>query len=204
MINTLVEFHQNVFFALHSLTGQSPLLDTFILFFGQQADLYVLGAAMLFILIHQHGKHSKVRGMHWIHVKELFLITLSVASAWIGAHVLKQIIGGLRPFEFFDYVEPLFIYGGGDTFPSGHATIFAALALMIIFLHKKVGIVFAILAFLISLGRVIAGVHYPADMIAGWIIGLSVSYLVYWAFLPHLGGGRTHFKQETLGSSVEK
>lgn len=198
MINILVEFHRNLFFGLHSSIGQSALLDSIILFVAQEADLYVLAAAMLFILVHQHNKHIILKEESVIYIKELFLITFSVAAAWVSVHLLKQVIGGLRPFEFYQYLEPLFIYGGGDSFPSGHATLFAALALMIIFLHKRVGVLFAVFAILISLGRVIAGVHYPIDILAGWMIGGIVSYLVYWAFLPHLGQGHEHFTSKVL------
>jgi undecaprenyl-diphosphatase len=112
-------------------------------------------------------------------IREMFLITVAVLAAWLASFSLKQLIGGLRPFEVYETLEPLFIYGGGDTFPSGHATIFSAMALMLVLLHRKAGVVFVILAVMISLGRVISGIHYPIDVFAGWIIGGIVSYIVF-------------------------
>ena len=180
MINTLIEFHTELFNNLHALIGISPFWDQAILFFARDADLYVMAAAMLFMLAHQHHKHVKanmLKGMSF--VRELVLITSAVFAAWIASFLLKELIGGLRPFEMYESLKPLFIYGGGDSFPSGHATIFSALALMLVMLHRKAGVIFVILAVLISLGRVIAGIHYPIDIFGGWLIGGVVSYLVF-------------------------
>jgi len=180
MYNLLIEFHSNLFNGLHSLVGISESLNTIILFIARDADVYVIALAMLFILVHQHTKKigSKPEKASKL-IQEMVLITASVLIAWMVSYSLKYAIGGLRPYEFYETLTPLFIYGGGDSFPSGHATLFSALALMLTMLHRRAGVIFVILAIAISLARVISGIHYPIDIFAGWIIGGIVSYVVY-------------------------
>jgi undecaprenyl-diphosphatase len=42
------------------------------------------------------------------------------------------------------------------------------------FLNKKWGIIFTIIALLIGLSRVIIGVHYPFDILGGFVVGILV------------------------------
>ena len=180
MYSLLIEFHTNLFNGLHALVGISDLLDSIILFVARDADLYVGAAAMLFILVHQHLRKTSSKPESSTRlILEMILITASVLIAWMVSDILKELIGGLRPFEFYESLQPLFFYEGGDSFPSGHATIFSALALMLTMLHRKTGLVFVVFAIAISLGRVMAGIHYPIDIFAGWIIGGIVSYTVF-------------------------
>ena len=73
-------------------------------------------------------------------------------------------------------IRPLFPETG-FAFPSGHATFFAALAISIFFLNKKVGYIFIFFALLIGLARIMAGVHFPIDILGGFILGSLVAYL---------------------------
>jgi len=181
MFNIIQQFNSQLFFNLHQLVGYSETTDLLIYFFAQIADMYVIAAAMLSILLYQHKRSIKSNERHFL-IKELFLMTFAVMCAWFVAHFLKLTIGGLRPFEFYASLEPLFLYAGGDTFPSGHATLFSALSLMLTAFHRNAGLIFIVVAMLISLARVISGVHFPIDILAGWIIGAGVSYAVYFFF----------------------
>src|SRR5690606_21767500 len=125
--------------------------------------------AMVFVLFHQHKRNiqsERTRTMELL--KELAIITIAIGVALGVAYFMKQFFAGLRPFEFFTELQPLFLYGGGDSFPSGHATLFSALAMMLVMLHRWAGIGFVLVAILISLARIIAGIHYPIDILAGW------------------------------------
>jgi undecaprenyl-diphosphatase len=37
------------------------------------------------------------------------------------------------------------------------------------------------LAAMVGFSRVYTGVHYPGDVLGGWIVGTSVAFVVYWA-----------------------
>jgi undecaprenyl-diphosphatase len=78
----------------------------------------------------------------------------------------------------------------GQSFPSGHAAFFFALATAVTLFNKKVhpersrrtGIWLFVGAFLISLARIYAGVHYPSDILAGAAVGVFSGWLVWRIF----------------------
>jgi undecaprenyl-diphosphatase len=76
-------------------------------------------------------------------------------------------------------VRVLFQYGGADSFPSGHATTYGALATSAYFYSKRLGLVFGNVALLIGFSRIALGIHWPFDILTGFIIGFLVSYMYY-------------------------
>ncbi|MFZ2126558.1 MAG: phosphatase PAP2 family protein [Candidatus Microsaccharimonas sp.] len=86
----------------------------------------------------------------------------------------------LRPFELMG-VDPGALYLNNPGFPSDHALFVTAITAAVWFetRAKKTAIVLAILVLLIAIGRVVALVHTPIDVIAGIVIALlgAVWYL---------------------------
>ena len=73
--------------------------------------------------------------------------------------------------------------GPGYSFPSSHASNHMGLAVFLLLLFRKVTIwryLFLFWAFLISFAQVYVGVHYPSDIIAGWILGGIIGLLIYY------------------------
>lgn len=103
---------------------------------------------------------------------------LSAIIAWFLASLYKYNFPSPRPFEIYDNLKPLFVTGRGDAFPSGHATFVGALATGVFLQNKKIGIIFIIGAILVAIARVLAGVHWPIDVVVGLIFGGLVSVLV--------------------------
>jgi len=103
---------------------------------------------------------------------------LSALLAWFLASLYKYNFPSPRPFELYDNLKPLFTTTRGDAFPSGHATFFGALAVGVFWQRKKLGLVFILGAILISVARVLANVHSPADVIAGLLWGSLVAVFV--------------------------
>ncbi|KKP85071.1 MAG: Phosphoesterase PA-phosphatase releated protein [Parcubacteria group bacterium GW2011_GWD2_35_7] len=114
---------------------------------------------------------------------ETILIFFSSAFAWFLAYVLKFLFHTQRPFDLFPNVVSLFPETG-YAFPSGHATFFMALAFALFFNHKKIGLstqagyLFIFFAFLIGASRIIAGVHFPVDILGGFVLGFFIAFFV--------------------------
>ncbi len=95
--------------------------------------------------------------------------------------------------ELFNIPRPYIVSGiiplAGDSvrtssFPSLHSTLAFTLATTVSLHQRKSGIILFVIAAIIAIGRVFAVVHYPFDVIAGAILGTSVSLLTENLKLP--------------------
>lgn len=101
-----------------------------------------------------------------------------VVASWIIAYIIKNIFLIPRPFVTLG-VTPLF-FESGFSFPSSHVTIIAALTVLVWRVNRKLGIVFLIFTILTGLSRMIIGVHYPIDVLAGACFGVIIGLCVIW------------------------
>ena len=166
------------FFIFYNLAHQSKILDSLIIFFAVYFPYIVVMLAGLFLLFH----HEVLKAEEPFRVlmekkKEIFLVFLSGILAGLIDEVLKVLIKLPRPFDVFTNVHPVFPEIG-YAFPSFHATFFSALAFSIFFMHKKAGYVFMFFALLIGAARIIAGVHFPIDILGGFALGFLVAYFI--------------------------
>lgn len=117
----------------------------------------------------------------WVIVKykrkilPLTLLFFSGFFSWLTTLVLKQVFMVPRPFVELS-LTPV-VYESDFSFPSNHATFFAALAFTSFYLDRKVGIVMTVFAFLIGISRLILGVHTPVDILAGFCVGAAISFI---------------------------
>lgn len=65
-----------------------------------------------------------------------------------------------------------------SSFFSSHAAVSFAIAATIFIAHKQLGAVFLFGAALISFSRVSAGVHYPLDVLAGALFGITTALII--------------------------
>ena len=103
----------------------------------------------------------------------------SVGSAALGNLLLKVLVDRMRP----DALLALLVEEGAS-YPSGHATLSATLyglaALLIArtawprWLRASTITGLVLVVVLIGTARVYLGVHYPTDIIAGWLLGITI------------------------------
>lgn len=77
--------------------------------------------------------------------------------------------------------DPMDIAAQGYSFPSGHSANSAALttSLALLFKKKALKIIAVVLPLLAGISRFALGVHYPTDVLVGWIFGYAAAFLVY-------------------------
>ncbi len=121
--------------------------------------------------------------MYWCNNKKYAsrIVVLFLISGWSNT-VLKDIINHPRPYN----LNPAVKIGGtsGPGLPSGHAqqslVVFSALAL---WRRNPVFTCFAAVSvFMIALSRIYLGVHFPTDILGGWLIGAVILMLLWPAF----------------------
>jgi undecaprenyl-diphosphatase len=159
--------NQSLFFYLNNFAGQSKFLDDLTVFFGQYFA-YIL--VMIFLLIVLKNKNWR-------------LLIVGGISAFFSRIVITEIIRFFyntpRPFlNSGPIIHQLIFHETSGSFPSGHTAFFFALAMAIYFFYKKWGIAFFVSALLMGIARIIAGVHWPIDILGGAIIGFFSAWIV--------------------------
>lgn len=101
---------------------------------------------------------------------------LSAFSAWAIGQFIKDFFYLPRPFLTTGQT-PVAGYFSGGSFPSNHTAAAFAIAVSVALHHRRFGLVLLVLASLIGLSRILGGVHYPADVVGGVVIGSSVAIL---------------------------
>jgi undecaprenyl-diphosphatase len=112
-----------------------------------------------------------------------FAFFVAVAGSGLAGNILKLIFGKSRPerlFEagFFGFTP--FSYGHDvNSFPSGHATTFGALAMMFALLFPRFGWFFLALGACGISTRVFVQAHYVSDVCAGFSLGMLGALMVF-------------------------
>ena len=102
--------------------------------------------------------------------------------------LLKNIVARPRPFAEIEALIPLIAKPTDFSFPSGHTTASFAVALVMLrMLPKKIGIPAVVLAALVAFSRLYLGVHYPTDVLAGFVVALVGSSLAVRGVRTKLG-----------------
>lgn len=92
--------------------------------------------------------------------------------------ILKPCIARIRPFETNEAVRLIIARPTDFSFPSGHTVSSFASVPVIWKANKKFGIAALVLAILIAFSRLYLYVHYPSDIAAGVILGLTIGFFV--------------------------
>jgi undecaprenyl-diphosphatase len=109
-------------------------------------------------------------------------VTLLLAGivGWRLANLIKLTTERPRPTA----VEHLRETAHGFGFPSGHATVSAAMATVIATLLPRHRWIPFALAGVVGVARLYVGVHLPLDVVGGWALGVAVASFANLALQP--------------------
>jgi undecaprenyl-diphosphatase len=97
--------------------------------------------------------------------------------ALIANLVIHSLYDRPRPYESHTIAHP-WTSSTDASFPSDHASASLAIAFAVLAFDLPVGILFLVIAVLITVGRVFIGAHYPGDVGASVLVALASSVLV--------------------------
>ena len=104
--------------------------------------------------------------------KQVCVYVFIPASGFVILSFLRKKINAPRPYEEWDINPLLDRDSPGQSMPSRH--VFSATIISMACLHASlsVGVILLVLSALLGLVRVLGGVHFPKDVVVGYICGL--------------------------------
>ena len=104
--------------------------------------------------------------------KQVGIYLFIPASGFVILSFLRKKINAPRPYEEWAIKPLLDRDSPGQSMPSRH--VFSATIISMACLHASlsVGVILLVLSALLGLVRVLGGVHYPKDVVVGYICGL--------------------------------
>ena len=171
MINNLLQFDQSFFYWFNNLQEQNSFID-FVVHILAEYTVYMIPIALLVCWFIYKTDKNRI---------DMLKATIASVLLWqIPTRIIAWIWYRPRPFTDLAGTKELFFHVPSYSFPSDHATFLAAISMYFYLMgYKKVGIIGFIITFLVSISRIISGLHYPGDIVGGWILGAGGAWIIY-------------------------
>lgn len=155
---------------IHQFAGQNVIFDLIGRFFAEYVS-YILVLMVVILFFKQIGWKNR-----------FYFFALAALSTLLARGIITETFRFFynhpRPFDVLGF-QPL-IPESGNSFPSGHMTFFFALFLVVFYTTKDKNVAWWFLGLTVAMGlaRIYCGVHWPADIFGGAIIGLLSAWAV--------------------------
>lgn len=190
MIQELLQIDRALFY-FFNVKIANPVFDVLMPFITKDINLRIFLALIWVGLLIFGGKKGRMVA--------ILLIPAIAISDQLSSHIIKPLVGRIRPCYELEGVRLLVGCGSGLSFPSSHAVNSLTVATLTSKFYKKYSPYLLLFAFLISFSRVYVGVHYPADVLAGMIIGAIVGFSVVYLWICI-----SELYKNKFGSGIEK
>lgn len=136
----------------------------------------------------------------WQQDMRVIPFVMAPAVSFVFVSIFRAKYAAPRPYEIYDFVPLLPKDTKAKSFPSRHVFSIFVIATVIVFVHPVCGSVLLCLGVILAVLRVVMGVHFPKDVIAGAVIGIvcGITGMAVWMLLTGCQG------QNTVSDSVPK
>ena len=175
MLQSLINIDKSIFSFFNS-TISNPIFDVFFPIITNQ-DIWTIPILIgVIILSIKGGKRGKI--------SSAILVIAIILADYSSAQILKPFFQRLRPsHELIDGIRLLVPKGGKYGFVSSHAANIFAAATVLSYFYIKYKKLFFTIAVLVAFSRVYVGVHYPADIFFGSLLGYGLAWIVLTAWI---------------------
>ena len=112
---------------------------------------------------------------------------VTMMVGWNIGLLAKALVGRARPV-----VEDPISHSPGFSFPSGHAFNVAVVTTVVVFLlwpllapvgHRVAIVLAVVFSLVVGLDRIFLGVHFPSDVLAGYVLGVGITFSSWLGFI---------------------
>ena len=165
---------EKVFHWINGLAGRVSFFDRIIEWLVSD---YLIPVALALVLVGLWfaGSDMLTRQRYQIG---LFVALTSMALSSLAVYIINWQYFRPRPFVDLD-VTLLFYQPTDSSFPANSMAATFGIAAAVWGVNRRIGTVLLIAATLYGFARVYAGVHYPLDIVAGALIAVVITFLVF-------------------------
>ena len=170
MVESLIHMDKAVF-RFFNTTIANPLFDSIMPIITNQNIWAVPIIIIISSLLFKGGRRGRI-------AVAIIIISVGLADA-ASAQILKPFFARLRPsHELTEGIRILMGKGGQYGFVSSHAANVFAAAVVCGYFYPRYKSTYFIIAASVAFSRVYVGVHYPADIIFGGLLGFGLAWAV--------------------------
>jgi undecaprenyl-diphosphatase len=151
----------------------SPFLDSFFSFITDIRHFWILIAALLLYWVWKGGYKGR-----WLVLSLVLAVLLSDQTS---SHVIKGCVERVRPCNAMDNVLTPAGKSDAFSFPSSHAANMGSSMFLLAMAFRPWRWLFVLIALLIGLSRIYLGLHYPSDVLGGYMLGVLIGFIVWWS-----------------------
>lgn len=146
----------------------SPFFDKLMMVLSSTIT-WAVAALILLIFFTRRGRGPGLKAS--VYCAGVLIVTDSSAY-----HILKPVFARVRPCKEYIWARIVDGCAGFMSFPSNHATNSMAVTVFILVLAPPVwGVLAVLLALLVGFSRIYLGVHYPLDILGGYMYGALIA-----------------------------
>jgi membrane-associated phospholipid phosphatase len=112
-----------------------------------------------------------------------FILVLPVGISILISESISKLYVRQRPFVAIPGIKLLVPHSADGGMPSHHIVFMVTLVATIYLYQRRFSFILGLLTLLSGVARVIAGIHYPSDIIVGVALGLAIAYLYRWTVI---------------------
>ncbi len=168
-------------FRLINRASANPLYDAIMPVVTDGGLIEKFIAALLLLLL-ARALLRRGRDEVRLALRLIVLVVVGVAvGEWLFSGWLRETVARPRPplGPLAESVRLLVGLGPSASFPSGHAMNSATFGIGLGLAYPRLRTFGLGFAALVGYSRVYVGVHYPLDVLAGWLIGLGLATLLW-------------------------
>ena len=152
-----------MFLSVNALARHTPWLHAVMLDYATYGVVLFAGLLLVGWWVARSRREETTAAALWAPVGVL----LAVAFNQLLVHTFRE----PRPYAVLSRVLILVHRSSDYAFPSDHAVMAGAVAVGLLLVDRRLGLVAAGMAFLLAFARVYVGAHWPGDVVVGLGVG---------------------------------